>query len=482
MVAEPSNVLELAVALGVSLYTWQKEILVTIEQAATRTRRKLAVRAPNGVGKTQLIIGLSAIRWLQRFPKGKVVITSYDQRQVSDQLWPALLAQKQHFPSWEFHNADGRQTITTPTGGRLRAYTTSDPGRAEGFHADDDAPLLVIVDEAKSIEADIIKAIDRCSYNVLLYISSPGWMEGPFYEAFSKPGFIPFHAGLADCPHISTEKIGDIETTYEGDQSYIDSVLRGEFMRHPDGVQHVLELCDADGNQAAFIDKIYGAKVAGVDVAAGRAQNVICKRNGNHVEEGCLRAWRDKDTNAAAHLFMRIFNDWHLKPSDIWLDVDGLGIGFYNDFAAVQWRVCQFRGGGKSPHPRYADLNSWCWHSTADKIRKHQIILPDNPVLKTQLCSRRVRYKPDGRLWLERKEDMAGRGVESPDVADAFCIAFGVQPAQSTSWVEQESRFAEIAKQHGWKYNQGDAPDEPRTPGGYHEGTSMSSMGVHSDW
>src|SRR6266446_728299 len=480
MEREPSNVLELAAALGISLYGWQEEILFTIERAASQTRRKLAVRAPNGVGKTQRIIAISVIRWLQRFAKGKVVITSHDQRQIAHQLWPALLAFQQHFPSWEYRNADGRQTITTPTGGRLLAYTTSDPGRAEGFHSDTDSPLLIIVDEAKSIEANIIKAIDRCSYNVLLYISSPGWMEGPFYDAFSKPGFIQFHAGLADCPHKSKEQIEDIKRTYEGDQSFIDSTLHGEFMRHPDGVQYVLDLVDADGAQQAHIDKIYGARVAGVDVAAGRCQNVICKRNGNHVER--IQAWREKDTNAAVGRFVRLFNDLALKPGDIWLDVDGLGIGFYNDFAAVQWRVCQYRGGGKSPHSRYADLNSYCWHTTADKIRKHQIILPDNPLLKTQLCSRRVRYKPDGRLWLESKEGMAGRGVESPDVADAFCIAFGVQPAHSTSWVDQESRFSEIAKQHGWEYNQGDDPDEPRTPGGYHEGTRMSSMGVHSDW
>jgi hypothetical protein len=478
MEAEPSNVLELAAALRIPLYVWQKEILVTIEKAATKTRRKLAVRAPNGVGKTQRIIALSAIRWLQRFPKGKVVITSYDARQVADQLWPAVLAQKEHFPGWEFHNADGRQTITTPSGGRLRAYTTSDPGRAEGFHSDVGAPLLIIVDEAKSIEADIIKAIDRCSYNVLLYISSPGWMEGPFYEAFSKPGFITFHAGLADCPHISQEKIRDIETTYEGDQSYIDSVLRGEFMKHPDGVQHVLELVDADGNQQAYIDKIHGVRVAGVDVAAGRAQNVICLRNGNHAER--IHAWREKDTNAAVGRFVRFFNDLSLKPGDIWLDVDGLGIGFYNDFAAVKWAVCQYRGGGKSPHPRYADLNSYCWHTTADKIRKHQIILPDNPVLKRQLTSRRVRYKPDGRLWLESKEDMAGRGVESPDQADAFVIAFGVQPAQSFNYTEQESRFAEIAKAHHWQY---ESDDEPRTPGGYKDSGMASGFGgVNSEW
>jgi hypothetical protein len=73
---EPRDVLDFAAALGISLYRWQAEICLTIEQAATLTRKKVAVRAPNGVGKTARCITLSALRWLQRFPRGKVVITS----------------------------------------------------------------------------------------------------------------------------------------------------------------------------------------------------------------------------------------------------------------------------------------------------------------------------------------------------------------------------------------------------------------------
>jgi len=112
--------------LGVSLYKWQAEIVLTIEQAALLTRKKIAVRAPNGVGKSTKIIALSALRWLQRFPKGKVVVTSLDARQIADQLWPSLRAQAAKFPGWKF--SDPEYTIKTPESGRIRAFTTSDPG------------------------------------------------------------------------------------------------------------------------------------------------------------------------------------------------------------------------------------------------------------------------------------------------------------------------------------------------------------------
>ena len=85
---EPKDVLEFAAALGIPLYDWQAKICLTIEQAATLKRKKVAVRAPNGVGKTQRINALSVLRWLQRFPKGKAVVTSFDARAA----WRSALA------------------------------------------------------------------------------------------------------------------------------------------------------------------------------------------------------------------------------------------------------------------------------------------------------------------------------------------------------------------------------------------------------
>jgi hypothetical protein len=51
------------------------------------------------------------------------------------------------------------------------SFTTDEPSRAEGHHKNAHSPLLMIVDEAKSVEAEIFQALDRCTYNVLLIYS-----------------------------------------------------------------------------------------------------------------------------------------------------------------------------------------------------------------------------------------------------------------------------------------------------------------------
>src|ERR1700732_203562 len=175
----PADVLEFAAALGINLYSWQAEVCLTIDRAAVKKRVKIALKAPNESGKSSRVIALSGLWWLVRNPKGRVVIIGYDYRQVADQIWPAIQAQLGKFPGWHVRQAE--RTIETPTGGRLRVFVVDDPRRAEGFHSDVDCPLLVMVDECKSIPPDILQAIDRCSYNVLVYVSSPDKMEGTFY-------------------------------------------------------------------------------------------------------------------------------------------------------------------------------------------------------------------------------------------------------------------------------------------------------------
>ncbi len=85
---------------------------------------------------------------------------------------------------------------------------------------------------------------------------------------------------------------------------------------------------------------------------------------------------------------------------------------------------------------------------------------------------------------------MRERDLESPDLADAFVMAFGMEPARSYSWTPfDDSNRQEIARRHGWDYSS-NAPDyddesykDRRTwnqpppdegPGGF--------GGVHSIW
>ena len=488
MSSEPSSVLELAAALGYDLYDWQKEILMAIELCALEIRRKFAVAAPNGVGKTGRLVALSAMRWLQRFPKGRVVITSYSRRQIDDQLWPAIMSRLSRFQGWKANATE--HTITGPAGGRIRAFCTDDAGRAEGFHADlaDDAPLLVIVDEAKSIDPEIFKAIDRCTYNVLLYVSSPGLMVGPFYDAFTRnrSRFICWAITLKDCPHVPREKIQDTIDQYGETDPFVRSTIFGEFMKHSDDIQMVLTLDDIEFARGAQLEKLYGDVVAGVDFAAGRAQNVLCKRNGNHVD--ALRSWREKDTYSAVGRFVLLFNELAIKPQQIWADADGLGGPLCDHLAKVGFKLNRFYGNGKSPHKRYVNLISYCWHETANQLKRSKILFPFNQPytdeLISQLTSRRVAYKPDGRLGLEDKESMRDRGIASPDLGDAFAMAFSQHAVGMHSWTheDQESRFAEVAARRGWEYTPGDSEiSEPGRPW-QGNGGGLSHVGIHSEW
>jgi phage terminase large subunit len=483
---QPADVLEFAAALGVSLYKWQAEIVLTIEQAASLTRKKIAVRAPNGCGKTQRLIALSALRWLQRFPKGRVVITSYDSRQVSDQLWPALQAQLSKFPTWRVSHTEHR--IDTPTSGRLRAFTTDDPGRAEGFHNDADCPLLIIVDEAKSVPADIIAAIDRCTYNVLLYISSPGLKQGPFYEAFTSNSerFIKFAIGLKDCAHISREKIEDIEATYGVDSPFTKSVLHGEFMDYGEGVNHILELPDIEAWQTSSIGFQDGQMVYACDFAAGGDDNVILKRVGNKVAE--IIAWKEKNTANAAGRFIRELRrmgyERGYRRMAVYGDATGIGKTMCDLIRESGIPIIDFNFGGRSCDKGYKDEGTRIWYAVAKMVRDSKIMVPDRHLESTkklcaQLSSRRIKNSSDGKIWMESKEEMRSRGVKSPDVADAFCIAFAVQSLTAYSYLPfDDQNRVEIAHKHGWEYA-GSEEDARREMYG---GPGRGDSGGRGDW
>jgi hypothetical protein len=130
--------------------------------------------------------------------------------------------------------------VETSTGGKIILFTTDEPGRAEGFHretlengaANREGPLLLIANEAKSVPEGIFSAFDRCTFDGLLYASSPGPMSGRFYESQVRPelGFRRLQIGLKDCPHIPPERIADIVATYGEDAPFTRSTLHGEFM------------------------------------------------------------------------------------------------------------------------------------------------------------------------------------------------------------------------------------------------------------
>ncbi len=461
---EPKDVLEFAAALTVNLYPWQAKVCLTIDRASSKKRVKLALKAPNESGKSSRVIALSGLWWLVDNPKGRVVVIGYDYRQVADQIWPAIQAQLSKFPGWHVRHAE--RTIETPTGGRLRVFVVDDPRRAEGFHSDVDCPLLIMVDECKSIPPDILQAIDRCSYNVLVYVSSPDKMEGTFYDAFTvnSDRFLTFSAGLTDCPHISKEKIADIEATYGKDHPFTRSALYGEFMTHTEGVNHILELPDRETWVGSSVGQKPGLIVFALDFACGGDDNVILKLVGNRITE--ISAWKEVNTAVATGEFIHKLHQWGYDPLDknmvVIGDAGGPGRPICDRLRESGVRVVYFNFGGKCTDSVHHNEGTRAWYKVAKMIRDGELMPPPrnhpgSAKLLAQLTSRRQKMHSSGKLWMEEKSEMRARGVKSPDVADALAMAVSVQKVVATSYMPfDDSGRMEIAHKHGWQYTSDD--------------------------
>lgn len=116
--------------LGLEMYEWQDDALSPIgnllDPVGNTRRIAISVVAPNGSGKSERVVAGAGLYWLGLFPRGRVIVTSKDSKQINEQVWPALKKHERnpHFAGWHWVTSPYDE-ITTPTGGTLIAYPAS---------------------------------------------------------------------------------------------------------------------------------------------------------------------------------------------------------------------------------------------------------------------------------------------------------------------------------------------------------------------
>jgi hypothetical protein len=143
------------VVLGTEIYDWQAQILFTIEEGSHRNRVKLAVVAPNAAGKSTRCVAIAALRWLYKNPKGRVVITTADSKQLDAQIMPALASHRSVFArkGWEFL----ARSVRTPQGGFLGSGANL-KGSASGGNGLDDRTGL----RTGTLQGSAFRPRDNC--------------------------------------------------------------------------------------------------------------------------------------------------------------------------------------------------------------------------------------------------------------------------------------------------------------------------------
>ena len=418
------------VLLGLDMYPKQEDIVNEFYDQHGRV--KVSVAAPNGSGKSSVIIPAIALYWLATKPAGRVIITSKDSRQLDEQVWPALEKHRGLFGGkLEWY----QRYVLSDQGGFIIGFTTDDAARAEGWHSEinlplRDSPVLIICDEAKSIpEANFEAFSGRCTFNALLYISSTGLMSGAFYRSQqANSDFKRYTVEFEECEHVlNKERVESLKAEYPPDDPFLLSTLYAKFMNF-DGdagtftnfaaIRKVIE------NPPEYLG---GETIAFCDFAGGGAENVLAVRTGNRVR--LLRSWREVNEMVAIGEFIALFREHGLAPHQIYGDNAGAGKAIIARFQELGWEINRFNGGTPALRESdFADRNSEIWEMAGREIAKGKVILPDDAKLHDQMVGRKRSANTKGKLVAESKESMANRGLKSPDRADAVMAVIAIRP------------------------------------------------------
>ena len=165
--------------LGAELWEREAEILRSIQNC-----RRTAVKACHGAGKTYSL-ALGALWWLTRYQQGIVLTTCPTLRQVRTQVWS------------EIHRISARSKIPYPelrtTELKFRGDDNFGLGlstnQAENFQGYHGKYVLIIVDEAPGIAAEIWDAIAGAMAGGKVHIviaGNPTIPSGAFFDAFNR--------------------------------------------------------------------------------------------------------------------------------------------------------------------------------------------------------------------------------------------------------------------------------------------------------
>jgi hypothetical protein len=438
--------------IGVTPDDIQGDILLSVQN-----NMKTAVRSGHGIGKSALEAW--AIKWyMYSRPFPKIPCTAPTQHQLKDILWAEVSkwnrqAADQHLFQW---TAESFKHKAHPEEWFAVARTASTPDALQGFHADH---ILYVIDEASGVKDEIYQPVlgALTSHNSkLLMCGNPTRISGFFFDAFNKNRaiFNTFKVDGRDSSRVSKVFIQTIIDMFGEDSDVFRIRVAGDFPKsEPDSFIPLDWVEKAISKKTitleAFSPKVHRLDI-GVDVARfGDDESVIAavinKRKQmpseiyNHNDTMQLTGRLTQKVERCINLAQRI----HVK-----IDCDGLGVGVYDRFCEVirqkRWRnVYAYEGhfggrGGKLKEGdpvEFENSTGLMWGTIREQLRirkesmTNEIELWNDQEQIAQLANRKYRVNSDGKIVLERKEEMKKRGVKSPDRADALVLAMWDPPS-----------------------------------------------------
>lgn len=275
----------------------------------------------------------------------------------------------------------------------------------------------------------------------LIMCGNPTQLSGFFFDSHNKNRSIykTFKVSGENSKRVSKDYIQMIIDMYGLDSDVYRVRVAGEFPKAmPDSFIQLdwVENCSKKTTSDEAISRID----IGVDVARyGDDQTIICPIFDKKKQQKTIEL-NHNDTMQVTGTIVQLVERLRIKyigmPIHIKIDCDGLGVGVYDRLKEIKhqkgWNTvklyeCHFGGAGgknKKEEPvEFSNSTGLMWGLLREKLKRQEIELLYNDKQITQLSNRKYRINSDGKIELERKEEMKKRGLTSPDMGDALALS-----------------------------------------------------------
>lgn len=167
-----------------------------------------------------------------------------------------------------------------------------------------------------------------------------------------------------------------------------------------------------------------GPEKWGLDVARfGDDKSVLFKRRGRLGLD--IQSWQGIDTMALANqVWVAATKE---KPAQIAVDVIGVGAGVCDRLTELAKgstiQIVGVNAANRVEDGTNYNVRAKMWDDMRQWLQDAPVSLPNDPTLKSELCSLKYLFRNGLRL-IESKEDAKKRGIKSPDHADAVALTF----------------------------------------------------------
>lgn len=401
----------------------QEQALKAFVKSSSRT----AIKSGHGTGKSTLLSWV--VLWgLTTHKNIKIPVTAPTAHQLNDVLWSEI--RKWGDKLLEPWRSDLEITADMVRYKGANGFAVARTGRKEspealqGFHDDE---LFFLIDEASGVP-DVVFQVAQGALSTqgarVLMTANPTRNTGYFYDAFhrNRDRWQRLTFSCLDSPHVSPDYAVEIAEAYGVDSDIYKVRVLGEFPSTSMAQLISPDLVDKAVRQAHRINVYeHMPKILGCDVSYfGDDASVIYMRQGLLATE--LWSSRNVDTAQFAQAIARL---WRENNCDAcFVDVTGWGAGVVDTLRTLNFNPMPvYFGGSAGDSNRFVNKRVEMWWQMKEWLEGGGMI-PDLTDLRDDLCAPEYYYSSNGKIGLERKEDMRKRGLPSPDKADALAMTF----------------------------------------------------------